>query len=83
MSQPNNNHNPNNKTIITVVGLRKSYRWEHHHTPTNTHHHTNSKLHDRTEKERNSKEKVISLYEETQKLTPKLSQNQKSELKEL
>ena len=22
LSQPNNNHNPNNKTIITVVGLR-------------------------------------------------------------
>ena len=31
LSQPNNNHNPNNKTTITVVGLRLSNRWEHHH----------------------------------------------------
>ena len=44
LSEPNNNHNPNNKTTITVVGLRLSNRWEHHHPPTTT---TNSKLHDR------------------------------------
>ena len=31
LSQPNNNHNPNNKTTITVVGLRQSNHWEHHH----------------------------------------------------
>ena len=28
LSQPNNNHNPNNKTTIIVVGLRLSNRWE-------------------------------------------------------
>ena len=28
LSQPNNNHNPNNKTTITVVGLRQSNCWE-------------------------------------------------------
>ena len=28
LSQPNNNHNPNNKTTITVVGLRLSNSWE-------------------------------------------------------
>ena len=33
LSQPNNNHNPNNKTTITVVGLRLSNRWEHHPPP--------------------------------------------------
>ena len=26
----NNNHNPNNKTTITVVGLRQSNHWEHY-----------------------------------------------------
>merc|ERR1712121_569301 len=54
LSQPNNNYNPNNKTTITVVGLRLSNRWEyHHHPPT----HTNSKLHDRAEIEQNSENK--------------------------
>ena len=54
LSQPNNNHNPNNKTTLTVVGLRLSNRWEyHHHQPT----HTNSKLHDRAEIEQNSENK--------------------------
>ena len=59
LSQPNNNHNPNNKTTITVVGLRLSNRWEYHpHPPTHTHtHHTNSKLHDRAEIEQNSENK--------------------------
>ena len=47
LSQPNNNHNPNNKTTITVVGLRLSNRWEYHP------HHTNSKLHDRAKIEEN------------------------------
>ena len=42
LSQPNNNHNPNNKTTITVVGMRLSNRWEP--PPPTT---TNSKLHDR------------------------------------
>ena len=28
LSQPNNNHNPNNKTTITVVELRQSNHWE-------------------------------------------------------
>ena len=37
LSQPNNNHNPNNKTTITVVGLRLSNRWETT-TTTTTHH---------------------------------------------
>ena len=43
LSKPNNNHNPNNKTTITVVGLRLSNHWE---PPPPT---TNSKLHDRAE----------------------------------
>ena len=51
LSQPNNNHNPNNKTTITVVGLRPSNRLE------TTTHHTNSKLHDRAEIEQNSENK--------------------------
>ena len=53
LSQPNNNHNPNNKTIKTGVGLGPNNRWE----TTNTHHHTNSKLHDRAEIEQNSENK--------------------------
>ena len=28
LSQANNNHNPNNKTTITVVGLKLINRWE-------------------------------------------------------
>ena len=52
LSQPNNNHKPNNKTTITVVGLRLSNRWE------TTTHHTNSKLHDRAEIEQNSENKT-------------------------
>ena len=28
LSQPNNNHNPNNKATITVVGLRLCNHWE-------------------------------------------------------
>ena len=55
LSQPNKNHNPNNKTTITVVGLRQSNHWQHHPTPTTTH--TNSKLHDRAEIEQNSENK--------------------------
>ena len=55
LSQPNNNHNTNNKTTITVVGLRLSNRWEPPtHPPTIT---TNSKLHDRAEIEQNSENK--------------------------
>ena len=54
LSQHNNNHNPNNKTTITVVGLRLSNRWEYHHP----HHHTNSKLHDTAEIEQNSENKI-------------------------
>ena len=54
LPQPNNNHNPNNKTTISVVGLRLSNRWE---TTTHHHHHTNSKLHDRAEIEQNSENK--------------------------
>ena len=34
LSQPNNNHNPNNKTTISVVGLRQSNCWEHYNPPT-------------------------------------------------
>ena len=33
LSQPNNNHNLNNKTTITVVGLKQSKRWEYHPPP--------------------------------------------------
>ena len=36
LSQPNNNHNPNNKTTITVVGLRLTNCWEYH-PPTHPH----------------------------------------------
>ena len=53
LSQPNNNHKPNNKTTITVVGSRLSNRWEPP-PPTTTHHHRNSKLHNRAEIEQNS-----------------------------
>ena len=42
LSQPNNNHNANNKTTKTVVGLRLSNRWE---PPTTNP--TNSKMYDR------------------------------------
>ena len=55
MSQPNNNHNPNNKTTKTVVRLRLSNRWEPP-TPTATIT-TNSKLHDRAEIEQYSEHK--------------------------
>ena len=34
LSQPNNYHDPNNKTTITVVGLRQSNRWEPPPPPT-------------------------------------------------
>ena len=43
---------PNNKTTITVVGLRQSNRWEP--PPPTT---RNSKLHDRAEIEQNSENK--------------------------
>ena len=51
LSQPNNNHNPKDKTTKTVVGLRLSNRWEY---PTTT---TNSKLYDRAEIEQYSENK--------------------------
>ena len=44
LSQPNNNHNPNNKTTITVVGLRLSNRWEYHPHHPHHHHHPPHKL---------------------------------------
>ena len=47
---------PNNKTTITVVGLRQSNRWEHHPPPTTTTT-TNSKLDDGAEIEQNSENK--------------------------
>ena len=53
LSQPNNNHKPNNKTTITVVGLRQSNHLEYHPPPT----HRNSKLHDRAEIEQKSENK--------------------------
>ena len=46
-SQPNN-HNPNNKTTKTVVGLTLSKHWE---PP--THHHQKPKIHERTRIEQN------------------------------
>ena len=46
-------NNPNNKTTITVVGLRLSNRWE----PPSPTTHRNSKLHDRAEIEQNSENK--------------------------
>ena len=57
LSQPNNNHKPNNKTTITV-GLRQGNRWKyyhHHHPLTPT---TNSKLHDKADIEQNSENKI-------------------------
>ena len=51
LSQPNNNHNSNNKTTISVVGLRQSNCWE---PPPTT---RNSKLHDRAEMEQNLENK--------------------------
>ena len=53
LSQPNNNHNPNNKTTITVVGLIQSNRWEPASPPIQK----NSKLYDRAEKEQNLENK--------------------------
>ena len=59
LSQSNNNHNPNNKTTINVVGLRQSNHWnttthqqQHPQPPT-----INLKLHDRAEIEQNSENK--------------------------
>ena len=93
MSQPNNNQNPNNKITKTVVGLRLSNHWK----PPRTTGTQNCRIEQKYSKIQ--KTKVISLYEETPKLEPntkksplglkkakndpKLSQNQKSELKEL
>ena len=57
LSQPNNNYNPNNKTTITVIGLRLSNYWEYHPHTTHPHHHTNSKLQDRAEIEQHSENK--------------------------
>ena len=37
LSQPNNNRNTNNKTTITIVGLRQSNRWEYHPPTPTTH----------------------------------------------
>ena len=56
LSQPHNNHNPNNKTTITVVGLRLSNRWELPPKPPPPPA-RNSKLHDRAEIEQNSENK--------------------------
>ena len=47
---------PNNKITKTVVGLRQTYQWEHHHRPLTTHQ-RNSKLYDRAEIEQNSENK--------------------------
>ena len=44
LSQPNKKHNPNNKTIKTVVGLKLSNRWEPPTHPPPTHHHHHHKL---------------------------------------
>ena len=65
LSQPNNhhNHNPNNKTTDTCVGLRLSKRWE----TTHHHYHTNSKLCNRTEKNNIEKTKTVQIYEENPK----------------
>ena len=49
LSQPNNNHNPNNKTTKTVVGLGLSNRWDE--LP------PHSKLQDRTEIEQSVENK--------------------------
>ena len=66
MLKPNNNHNPNNKTTITLVGLRliAGNHLPPTYLPT---HHTNSKLHNRAEIEQNSEKKGVILYEETPK----------------
>ena len=61
LSQPNNNHNPNNKTTITVVGLRLSNRWEP--PPTTTTQTQNYMIEQKWRK--TEKTKAISLYEET------------------
>ena len=52
MLQPNNNHNANNITTKTVVGLRLSNRWETTTTTTK-----NSKLNDIVEIEQISENK--------------------------
>ena len=62
-SQPNNNknHNPDNKTTKTVVGLILSNRWEPP-TTTETQNYMIEKKQSKTQKA-----KVIGLYEETPK----------------
>ena len=94
LSQPNNYHNPNNKTTITVFGQRQSNRWEP--PPTGTQNYMIEQKQSKTQKT-----KVISQYEETpkqflnptptpklanqvptnSKMTQKLSQNQKLQWK--
>ena len=58
LSQPNNNHNPNNKTTMTVVGLRLSNRWEPPTTETQNY---------KIESELSHTKKVVGMYEETPK----------------
>ena len=55
---------PNNKTTISVVGLRQSNRWEHHHPPTTTG--TQNYMIEQKQS-KTQKTKVISLYQETPK----------------
>ena len=65
LSQPNNNHNPNHKTTITVVGMRLSNRWEPPPPTTTT---TQTQNYMIEQKQSNTlKTKVIGLYKETPK----------------
>ena len=56
------NHNPNNKTTKTVVGLRLSNPWEPPPPTTQTENYMIEQMYSNT-----LKTKVISLYEETRK----------------
>ena len=60
MSQPNNNHNPDKKKTITLVGLKLSNHWEPPQTQIQ-HYMIEQKWSDTLET------KVIGLYEETPK----------------
>ena len=65
LSQPNNNQNPNNKTTITVVGLRQRNCWEHPpptHPPPQTQNYMIEQIWSNI-----LKTKVVSLYKKTSK----------------
>ena len=95
LSQPNNNHNPNNKIIITVVGLRLSNCLEP--PPQQTQNYMIEQKQSKTQKTKvislyqetpnqllypKPAPKITHQGPKKSNMTPKLSQNPMSELKE-